>query len=331
MSDDFVKSVNNLFPQLVKKHDLDYGALWSLATYCGLKHIPARIIGEWQHGLIIKEWNLHPEAIIGSNGLSRNRKYKRFFVSRQDQIDYLNTQGYSDVRAIGLPIIYAKAPQVERMPKSLLIMPIHGLDDTTESWDEETYAKYIDSISHDFDFVLCCLHISDFKKGYWKETFEKRGINIVVGGNDADSNSLNRLAYIFSKFEYVTSNGFGSHIAYASLFGAKPSISGPEPKFKREDFKDNVFYKNCPELLDVLEKWELEKTLQTNYPFLYVSPNESTDQKKWAAFELGIQFKKTPAEIKLLIGWDKYTLIKNKIKTPIAKLYVDFKRRVGIQ
>jgi hypothetical protein len=36
-----------------------------------------------------------------------------------------------------------------------------------------------------------------------------------------------RLVEIFSTFEYVTTNGFGSQITYAAYCGAKVSVFGP--------------------------------------------------------------------------------------------------------
>lgn len=293
------------FPKLKIKNDYAYGDLWVASKYCGLSFIPGFINREWQHGHVIKERNIHPEFVIGSDGLSRSRKNKNYYVARKDQVIFLNQEGYTNVTAIGMPIIYAEKPNVERIKDSLLIMPMHTLSQTSESFDEEEYAKFIDEISFKFKKIVCCLHKSCFEKKYWINTFSKRNIEIIQTADEDDANTLNRLSYLFSRFEYVTSNSFGSHLAYSAFFGAKPSICGPKPNWKPDDYKNLTFYKNVPALLDILKDWDESNYIKKCYDFLYLFPWEAKLQVEWAKFELGSENKKSSEELMKIFNWEK--------------------------
>jgi predicted O-methyltransferase YrrM len=297
------EEIKRLYP-IVVKNNHTFGDAWVATKYCGLQEIPSQISGEWQHGHIIPERNMHPEFVIGSDGLSRLRKNANYLVSRQDQVNYLKSENYTRVYAIGLPMIYVEKPNVSRIKDSLLIMPMHTLEETTENFDEEAYLRYIDSISDKFSYILCCLHKACFTKKYWIDLFEKRNIEVIQSADVEDANSLDRLAYLFSRFEFVTSNEFGSHLAYASFFGAKPSIAGPRASWKKDDYKQLTFYKNAPELLDILQDWREKDFIKECYPFLFCEPYLAKTQQEWANFQLGLKHKQNAPELIKLFGWD---------------------------
>lgn len=292
-----------------------YGDNYTAALYCGFTNVPNPINAEWQHGWIIPERNCIPDFVIGSDGLSATRKNKKYLVARADQVHYLKTEGFTNVTSVGLPIVYTQKPNVSRKKGSLLVMPVHSLSDTEENWDDEAYAAYIESISHQFTEVVLCLHIACFKKGNWMNAFKKRNIEMVIGADPDDCNTFKRLAILFSRFEFVTSNEFGSHLAYAAYFGAKPSIAGPKPKFEKKDYEKTVFYKNAPKVLDIVEQWYLEDFFKKRYAFLYINPAEANECIDWAAFQLGDDQRKSPAELKKLLGWTLFEKIKYKVKS----------------
>ena len=291
-----------------------YGDAYIASLYCGFKSVPKPMDGEWQHGWIIPERNLHPEFAIGSDGLSTTRKNKTYFVARMDQQNYLNAHGFKHVFAIGLPIIYVDKPKVQRVKNSLLVMPVHSLSDTQENWDDEEYAAYIESKAHHFSEIVLCLHKSCIDKGNWIAAFKKRNIEIVLGADPDDCNTYSRLAFLFSRFEFVTSNDFGSHIAYAAYFEAKPSISGPPPKFKRKDYEKTVFYGNASTVLDMVDNWHKEGFYEKTFPFLYTSPQQANYLKDWAAFQLGLSEKKSPEEFRKLVGWKWSNIMQFNLK-----------------
>lgn len=300
-----------------------YGEQIIAAKYCGLPIPPWRIEGEWQHGWIIQERNLRPELVIGGDGNSYGkRKHKNFFVARQDQVDYLKSVGYKKVYAIGLPILYINKPNIKRHFDSLLVMPVHSLPDTKEDGNLNDYVGYIKSIAGKFSKIYICVHQSCIdKNNKWINEFIKAGFEIIEGAEEKDTNSLHRMALLFSQFEFVTSNVMGSHIAYASYFGCKVSISGPPFNYKREIYESLTIYKNAPEILDILMGWHNSNYLAGQYPQFYVNPWEATINIDWAAWQLGLQCKKMAKELKNLFRWNLLGKLSRKIKSSLGYSY----------
>lgn len=281
-----------------------YGAQLIAAKYCSLSAPPWKAEGEWQHGWIVKERNIHPEFVVGYDGKSFGRREKeKFFVAREDQALYLKSCGYKHVVAIGLPVIYLDDNHLDRMVGSLLVMPVHSLLGTTEQWDDDAYVEYIKSISHHFPKIVVCIHSDCLAKDNWS-AFAKAGFDVVSGADPKDTNSLQRMADLFSQFEYVTSNEFGSQVAYASYLGCKVSVFGPRAAFRKEDWANSTFYKNVPELLDIEEYENLNSYMFKTYKQFVVNPWQATTNQEWAALELGEQNKKTPSELIRLFGWN---------------------------
>ncbi len=302
-------------PAKVVQEGHAYGNLFIAAKYCGFKIPPLPINGEWQHGAIIPERNIHPEFVIGSDGKSYSRRnLSIFYVARDDQKKYLESCGYKNVYAIGLPIIYLEKPNIEKYKNSLLIMPIHSLPETVDNFNSLAYANYIDQIAPQFNEIALCVHSSCMKKGHWMQPFIDRGISIIEGADEKDINSLDRMAHLFCRFEYVTTNGFGSHMIYAAFFGAKVSISGPAEKFDRNSYIDVPFYKNAPEILNILEHWNQEDIIKKAYPFLYVDPHDAIQHIFWASDQLGLDMKKKPEELRKLFDWTNWHIMANRMK-----------------
>ena len=283
-----------------------YGDQLVAARYCGLATPPHAIPGEWQHGWIGPERNIHPEFVVGSDGKSQERRASaRFFVARQDQADYLGSLGYRHVHAIGLPIVYLEQPALERTPGSLLVMPAHSLPETREEWDADAYAAYVRSIAPRFAEVCLCVHKSCAQKGNWRSAFEGLGIRIVEGAEERDHNSLLRMAALFSQFEFVTSNAHGSHLVYAGYFGCKASVAGPRPRWMRSQFEHVPFYRNAPAVLDIIEEWNSADRWNALYPQLRREPWEALPLRDWAAWQLGEQCRRSPRELRRCFGWDR--------------------------
>jgi hypothetical protein len=287
-----------------------YGCRKVLSTYCGFNHIPwqGKLVtagDNWQHGWLPSYYNVHPELTMGVNGDTyRHREEWRFFVARKDQENYLRENGYKDVHAIGLPFVYATFPPIKKIDGTLLVLPVHSIDETHHDRQFEDYASYIKSISDRFSKVYVCIHPSDFRKGYWVNEFLKQGIPFVTGANYRDANALNRMRALFSAFEFVTSNGFGSHLAYASFSGAKASISGPYEEDKFEDYENSTFKKNSPEAFRCVFELTRRKIIEKNFPSFFRDPWEATPQIDWAKEQLGFFNIKGPSSTRKLVGWD---------------------------
>ena len=282
-----------------------YGDQKVAAQYCGMSTVQNGINGEWQHGWIGPERNVHPEFVVGGDGKSyERRETETYFVARADQADYLRSQGYKRVVAIGMPIIYLSRPAQDRIPGSLLVMPPHSLPETREQWDAEAYAAYIQTIVPRFSLALICVHRSCIEKGTWAPAFKGIGVEVLEGAEDADQNSLLRMAMLFCQFEYVTSNSFGSHLTYAAYFGCKVSVSGPRPRWRRNDYENVPFYRNAPAVLDIVDHWNATNRWAQIYPQFVTEPWNASVHQEWAAWQLGEQHKRSPRELRKLLGWD---------------------------
>lgn len=280
-------------PRELVAHNVQYGAPFVAAAYCRLPGAPpSGIRGEWQHGWHPPEHNIHPELVVGSTGLSREHRVTRiFWVARKDQVDYLSSHGYRRVKAIGMPILYLPKLAVRREPRSLLVMPVHSLETTRHKWNFDQYVEQIASIRHRFSRVVACVHPECIKKGYWAPQFAARGIPVVSGAQINDKNALLRMGVLFSRFEFVTTNGFGSHLAYAAHFRAKPSIYGALAKYAEADYKDDLIFRNCPELLPLLLEVRRSGNLRKLYAEFFCDPWMAKERKKWADFHLGEKHK----------------------------------------
>lgn len=284
-----------------------YGVPFVAAKYCGFDEPPnIRVKGEWQHGWHPPEHNVHPELVIGSNGLSLLTCHKkRFWVARKDQADYLKSAGYRKVAAIGMPIIYLPKIEVAREKDSLLVMPVHSLASTTHNWDFEKYADEINLIKNNFSRVVACIHPDCIAKNYWAPSLTARGIPIISGAHLKDRNSLLRMALLFSRFEFVTTNGFGSHLVYSAFFGAKPSIFGSLAKYSKVDFQKDLIYNNCPDLLSIVIRMTSEKYLRQVYGNFFLNPWEADKKHQWAEFQLGLQHKCNPKQLRKIFNLKK--------------------------
>jgi FkbM family methyltransferase len=312
------------FLKLTKKkirNNGHYGIKEIFSKYIGLKIVPSYIKGEVPHGWVGVERNLFPGLVAGFDGLDFKIKEKRIYVARSDQENCLRKHKYKDVHAIGHPIIYIPKPNVKRILNSLLIMPKHSLPETTEDWTKSdiAYTNFLKKFINKFNFVCLCIHQTDLKKNNWKRL---RNLipNLVEGASENDINSYYRISELFSIFEYVTSNDFGSHVAYASYFGSKVSIAGPIPTFKKSDYSKLTLFRNSPKLLDVIEDWHKKKLLWKLYKQFVCNPINAKEHKLWASWQLGQQCKKSSKELKKLFYWNAVTLISYYIK--IKKIFI---------
>lgn len=281
-----------------------YGADYVVARYCGLSRPPVPPLGLWQHGWNPASINFDPAAVIGASGSYEGQKEsERFWVARRDQEEYLRQQGYQGAKAIGLPVVYVEGKPVERIAGSLLVMPVHSLEYTTHSWNFAEYVAAIEAVRDRFSEVVICVHPSCYTRGYWVNDFKERGFTIIPGNAVTDKNSLERLHLLMNSFEYITTNGFGSHLVYAAYWGAKISLFAPYAEFRESDYANTPLYQACPQILKPIIEATSQAGVQSQYPFLFVEPDQATDSTAWGQHEVGLDCKVSPHEIQRLFGW----------------------------
>lgn len=281
-----------------------YGASSVLSRYCGvdLTDKPLEQIA-WSHGWIPDFYiNSDPRVVTGQ---SLSDKNQALFVSKASIAAYLKGCGHANTHAIGLPLNYLKEKKIARLKNSLLVMPAHSLDYTThDSWRFTEYVAEIESISKHFEHIYICIHPSCLKQGYWVKEFEAKGFKIVDGIHIYDRNALYRLQQLMSTFEYVTTNSFGSHIAYGAYFGAKVSIFGAYAEFKEEDFEADPFYTLHKDILATSIELISKPRIEREFPTFLTSPIEAPLRIDWGRYEVGASEKKSSREIRKLLKLD---------------------------
>ena len=295
-----------------------YSAHRIALNYCGATHSNPIIPGYWMHGWIPEFHNDDPVFIAlhkkdgqhqGYDYAAQIRNEKENimqWVSRQDQAEYLLANGYKHVQAIGLPVIYIPKPKIPRIPGSLLVLPphshkTHGPDDPLAN----LYASVIADLKPRFEHIWVGLNEDDITKCQWVESFRRQGINVFKTTDQTDPDTLVRLVRILSGFEYVTTNGFGSHIALAAYLGAKVSVYGPFAEFPLERMKATHSVKMFPHLLQQAFELCTEDSLRKHYPFLFVEPDKASQLEAWGAHEVGESYRLSPDGLMEAFGWDR--------------------------
>ena len=283
---------------------LQFGAGKVAAAYCGLKEIPVKIRGHWQHGWQSSHLQVDPRLIASEIVADPTRE--PVWVARNDEEEFLKRCGYRHARAIGLPIAYLPERSFHRRQGSLLVMPAHSLDYTRHSWRFDEYVKAIKSIRSEFSDIVVCVHPSCVKNGYWVKEFASRGFTVIAGANANDRNALERVRALMCQFEFVTSNAYGSLLPYAAAFGAKVSLFGPLCESHMEDYEATSFYQEHPGLLEKILPFFREEILRKNFPFLFCTPQAATLRVDWGRLQIGRQNRLTPKEMKRAFGWTRY-------------------------
>lgn len=215
-----------------------YGAYHVAAQYAGIE-LPAIYSTKsfWSHGVNGPWENISREALVF---LPYYNPDLNVFVARKDQEEYLKSNGYKNAKAIGLPYAYVLPQGQNRVSGSLLVMPSHSIPGMKVN-DKENFHIYIDQIldvSSYFDDVTICLHSGCIKNGFWINEFKSLGFDVIEGANPTDRNALIRMKSIFEQYEVMTTNLWGSHVAYALAEGCRVSIFGHDPKWNLTSLLD---------------------------------------------------------------------------------------------
>lgn len=277
-----------------------YGALYVSANYCGFKEPIFPFKHFWQHGCIppwISDTSFH---IYNSNAPNA----QKIFVARKEEEQALKEIGYYNANAIGLPIVYTNETNLKRIPNSLLIMPQHSLVGIHFGSTEirSNYVKSLVPYLSNFEAVAACVSVNCFHNGYYINELNENGIDIIPGAATSDLNALLRIRCLMEQFEYMTTNSWGSHVAYALYFGMKVSIFGTQLYGEdSECVKDLTFA-----AVDVEKRkknYEEEKIGPKEYlSELYVDPPFGKTNLQMGSYLIGANNKIKPEEMKTLFA-----------------------------
>lgn len=273
-----------------------YGASSLIAKKARLStYIPARCY-VWSHGCSL----LGPQDI---------RYYIRFpelkgnvLVATENEKDFLVRERVSNVHAIGLPICYTESERAKREPGSLLAMLPHSTLHSSSMLSFKPYLDFIQNLTRRFRRVVCCVSRQCLRDKALVEQCFQRGLPLVWGAAIDDANSLQRTRELFERFEYVTTNSFGSHLAYAMAFGCKTSVAGPLFELKSVDYANEPFYQEHPDLIDPHYLDNRLSALKRVFGSLFVAPSEAALNVDWGRSLIGAQNVKPPADVAELLG-----------------------------
>lgn len=293
-----------------------YGAAKMVADRLGIKNPPTSYVS-WAHGWRAEEIlyanQLAYDCHIGIKGQPNDKitipahKRRPYLVPTKAQEALLRENGFPDTRAVGLPFVYVDPdPTVKRIPGSLLVMPAHVLAHMEEGrTDEIQYLEYIKSIAHQFSRVVFCINLGCLGSGLWINNLEKYGFDYLFGAGMMDQMALFRMRRLFDTFEYMTSNGIGSHFIYAGLCGVKVSLAGPMHTTPADIFKNEPEWQDPERRKTYLMTHQLlqQDRLQARFPWLYTDPITSKPCVEWAKEETGYDNKVSFETLAQLFGW----------------------------
>lgn len=279
----------------------NYGAMYIAARYCGIEDEPPPFNHIWQHGCFGPWLKSHQMRYYDSPAASKCK----IFVSRQDEVLALRGKGLERVYAIGLPINYLPEVNVSRHAKSLLIMPQHTLQGMAAG-SEDLRREYVNQVSvfkDSFDLVVACVSPHCIMNGYYVDDFASHGIEVIEGASADDVNACLRMKCLFSQFETMTTNMWGSNVAYALSEGVKVSIYGnrivPEPA---EVSKDEAYARVSVEETKSMLYQEYEESL-THLAKFVGTPDKAIADRDYGNWLIGADNKITPSEMRNLFGW----------------------------
>ena len=267
-----------------------YGIDEIARAYCGLPYLPRLIPGYWCHGWQPDYYNfcvdlLRPGALPGGV----------HWFPREAQAAYFRSEGIASSRAIGHPLVYLPPLDLPRRPDSLLVMPSRSFRGHPLAQDC-LYSDAVAALRDQFEEIVICISPQSFDQGDWLESFTKHGLPIVRGAWAQDRHGFQRIARLLSQFEYVTTNGMGSQIAYAAYFGAKISVQGPYPVVAPPD-KPTSLFSRLPQMREEFHRVMSISTLLWHEPWLDVAPHEAATAVEWGRRELGAENRLSPAEL----------------------------------
>jgi len=284
-----------------------YGALDIAAKYCGIYKPLTEFKSLWQHGCQPPWWHVPEIHVYHRKPLDCDR----FFVARDDEKELLHKAGYSNVYSIGLPYVYLpEIKQKKKRKNSLLVMPIHTIGSVPFNSEQQinNYVDFIVRQSKDFKDVVVCLHRGCIEHGYWIEEFNDKNIKCILGADPNDKNALMRIKSLVSTFEYMTTNDWGSHVAYALSDGSKVSVCGPCPERDMKTLLQNKGWQNNTRGYKEIYSESADNEMSNILNKIYCNPIDGVADIELGRYLIGKSNKKLKHELKKIFNWDSVWL-----------------------
>ena len=209
------------YPDEKVKDSNYYGYAKAIKKYAGVKKLNAAL----EHGLYLGN------RITTAEGYRTTRSV---IAMSQNRVDSFKLHGLKKpIIAIGPYIHYAEPLLNEdefkslkkELGKVLLVMPVHAARRTTVDFNIKLLLEYIESIRHEYDTVMVCIHFRDILNNpECVSDYENKGYKIVCAGNSFDTFFVRRLKSIIMLSDYVVSNSHGTNTGFCTYLGKPQTI-----------------------------------------------------------------------------------------------------------
>lgn len=232
-------------------------------------------------------------------------------------LEWASDAGHSNVVAVGAPFLYLPPPDPEANnalgERSLLLFPLHSSPSTPYADAVGAYREYIQSIRELLDIfspVTVCLFWFDYQYPGVLELFEDQGIQVVTLGQRLNPSFLKDFRDLTAPYAYVSSNTYCTAVFYALYMRKKAFVCGKlhhrSGAVPGRTSNYDVYSEVYPELL-----WQ----------------NFHDASHYWIGeYELGLELKRSPTELRTLFGWTASNLARQVLR----RLLLQIGRRFGL-
>jgi len=258
-----------------------YGHVHVLAKYCGLDDQP------WINGYLQHGWN----ATDGfGNYLGSKRVSNKYVWSKRCE-EIIKSNGKKNVYAIGAPWIYLNDVfplQNASKKEGVIAYPAH-----TSTWSKmgDTTKEFAKFLKDKYGQVTVVLHRYDYADKSKIQNFENLGHKVTTHGvgtpweQGFDLLFLKKQRDLISNYSTVVSNTLSTAVLYATSLGLNAEIGGPiDYSITNNDDKISQAGDGLIDWNSLIADKNMQKTLWKD--------------------ELGLDCKKSPEELKELLGWN---------------------------
>ena len=264
-----------------------YGHAHVLAEYCGLDPAsPPPIRGMMQHGWTMfhgfgyghySDWSL--TKLVWSDHARR----------RAQLIDW------RDVVSIGSPFLYLMefTPDHGSAREGTIWYPFHG----TKEYEQVTgdHDSLIEEIKDtEAGPVTMCLYYVEYEQDEIRQKYERAGFRVITHGHrgaqwlGTDRRFLHKQLAELRRHRRVASNRLTTAIFYGIAAGCEPAVYGDPMDF-----------------VGVKPGFDGEPLLKAWLPELFGKEIDLETARRIAHEELGADYLMTPAELRLILGWQE--------------------------
>jgi len=247
-----------------------YGNNMILREYAGMK-LPFYVPGEIQHGWV---QGCGIDGDLSKHG-KREKEFRHYVWKQANQPDTGMIQD-----------------------RSLLLFPQHSIEIEPFVDPIRTYRRYLEELCelrYSLNPITVCLYWFDYQNTELTNLFRDSGITVTsLGHRDHTPDFLIRFHELTSRHNYVSSNQYATALFYALYMRKKAFVFG-------ETFHSDI------QRIPLPENPQYPK-MSTVYPELLWRNFDDRSHYWIGEKELGLEFKRSPSELRSLFGWTPVSL-----------------------